>query len=265
MDYSTARKLLKTEIAKTFCRTKFRNAELRRRSLIWATKLPSGSDINNQIETLYHTNYKGAEIRFGKPGKESKRKRSNNRFDMTPLLYEINKGQLARTRKGFEFEDVWNDLALKIDHDAEAGHVLLAMLYRAGVLDDHSFLNNKFSYNPNPEIMAWLDQQFNGVGETPPSELIPLFDAILLNEDIKLYTNVEKYDSSNLQPFEPRGRINTMGAVFVICAPEALLSRIKACSLLIRGRGTPAIFSSIYHYGADLISPMTNNIITLNE
>lgn len=265
MDYATAKKVLKTEIATTFCKTKFRNAELRRKALVWATQLPSGSDVKNQIETLYHQTYRGAEIRFGKPGKETKRKRSTNRLDMTPLLYEVNGNQLTRTKKGFEFEEVYVDLGMKLSKDEEAGHILMAMLYRTGVLDDHDFSNNKLNYTPNAEIMAWLDHRFQGIGDTPPSELIPLFDAILLNEDIKLYTNAERYNSEELQPFQPRGRINTMGATFVVLAPETLLPRIKACSLLIRGRGTPAIFSTNYHYGADLISPMTDNIVTLNR
>ncbi len=80
MDYATAKKLLKTDIATTFCKTKFRNAELRRKALVWATQLPSGADVKNQIETMYHKTYRGAEIRFGKPGKETKRKRRTNRL-----------------------------------------------------------------------------------------------------------------------------------------------------------------------------------------
>lgn len=264
MDYATARKLMKTEIVTSFCKSKFRNADLRQKSLVWATQLPSGTGVKNQVESLYHRTYKGAEIRFGKPGKETTRQRIN-RHDMTPLLYENCQGQLSRSKKGFEFEEVWIELATKINKDPEASHILLTMLYRCGVLDDHDFSNSKLNYLPNLEVMKWLDERFLGIGETSPSELIPLFDAILLNEDIKLYTNGDKYNSKYLEPYEPRGRINTLGAAFVVCAPEEILSRIKACGLIIRGHGTPAIFSATYHHGADLISPMTDNIVAINK
>lgn len=66
---------------------------------------------------------------------------------------------------------------------------------------------------------------------------------------------------SIVKPYEPRGRINTLGAIFVVCAHEDILSRIEACSLLIRGRGTPAIFSKEYDYGRRIIAGMTGGIV----
>lgn len=265
MDYLTAKKILKTEIVTSFSRLKFRNAELRRKGLIWATELPSGNSLDSQVETVYHVTYTGSEIRFGKPGKEAFRERAPNKLDMTPILYEKRQGQLVRSTKGFTFSEMLSEIQTKINKDEEAGHVLLAMLYRCGILDDHAILNNKFCYNPNIEIMMWLDERFRSIGDTPPSELIPLYDAIMLNEDVKLYTNPERYQSLYLKPYEPRGRINTLGAIFVVCAHEHILSRIEACDLLIRGRGTPAIFSSDYDYGRTIISPMTGGIVDRHQ
>jgi len=261
MDYLTAKEILKTEIVTSFSKSKFRNAELRRKGLLWATELPAGKSLDSQIETVYHVTYAGSEIRFGKPGKEAFRERSPNKLDMTPILYERRQEQLVRSTKGFTFSEMLEEIQTKINKDEEAGRVLLAMLYRCGVLDDHTILNNKFCYNPNIDTMKWLDERFRSIGDTPPSELIPLYDAIMLNEDIKLYTNSERYQSLYLKPYEPRGRINTLGAIFVICAPENVLSRIEACGLLIRGRGTPAIFSSDYDYGRKIIAPMTGGIV----
>lgn len=261
MDYLTAKEILKTEIVTSFSKSKFRNAELRRKGLLWATELPAGRSLDSQIETVYHVTYAGSEIRFGKPGKEAFRERSPNKLDMTPILYERRQEQLVRSTKGFTFSEMLEEIQTKINKDEEAGHVLLAMLYRCGVLDDHTILNNKFCYNPNIDIMKWLDERFRSIGDTPPSELIPLYDAIMLNEDVKLYTNSERYQSLYLKPYEPRGRINTLGAIFVICAPENVLSRIEACGLLIRGRGTPAIFTSDYDYGRRIIAPMTGGIV----
>jgi len=262
MDYLAAKEILKTKIVTSFSKSKFRNAELRRKGLIWATELPAGKSLDSQIETVYHVTYAGSEIRFGKPGKEAFRKeRSRNPLDMTPILYEKRQGQLVRSAKGFAFSEMWEEIQTKINGDEETGHIFLAMLYRCGVLDDHSILNNKLCYNPNVDIMKWLDERFRGIGDTPPSELIPLYDAIMLNEDVKLYTNSERYQSLYLKPYEPRGRINTLGAAFVICAPEKILSRIEACSLLIRGRGAPAIFSSDFDYGRRIIAPMTDGIV----
>jgi hypothetical protein len=153
----------------------------------------------------------------------------------------------------------------KIKRDERASHILLALLYRCGVLDDHAITNGDFTYNPNEGIMKWLDDRFGNTGATPPSELVPLYDAIMLNEDVKLYTNAERYQSKHLKPYEPRGRINTLGAIFVVCAPERILSRIEACGLLIRGRGTPAIFSKNYDYGRRIITPMTGGIVDHND
>ena len=261
MDYLTAKEILKTKIVTSFSKSKFRNAELRRKGLLWATKLPTGKSLDSQIETVYHVTYRGSEIRFGKPGKEAFRKRATNKLDMTPILYEKRLGKLIRSTKGFGFSEMLKDIQTKINKNEKAGHVLLAMLYRCGVLDDHSTLNGKLCYNPNSDIMRWLDERFRNVGGTPPSELIPVYDAIMLNEDVKLYTNSERYRSKYLKPYEPRGRINTLGAIFVVCAHENILSRIEACSLLIRGRGTPAIFSKNYDYGRRIIAGMTGGIV----
>lgn len=87
------------------------------------------------------------------------------------------------------------DIQIKINRDKKAGHVLLAMLYRCGVLDDHEILNSKLCYNHNSDIMKWLDERFRNIGDSPTSELIPLYDAIMLNEDVKLYTNAERCQS----------------------------------------------------------------------
>jgi hypothetical protein len=261
MDYSTAKEILRTEIVTSFSKSKFRNAELRRKGLIWATELPAGKSPDSQIETVYHVAYTGSEIRLGKPGWEAVRKRSTNKLDMTPILYERRQEQLVRSTRGFTFSEMLQEVQTKISKDEEAGHVLLAMLYRCGVLDDHTVLNDKLCYKPKVDIMRWLDDRFRGVGDTPPSDFIPLYDAVMLNEDVKLYTNSERYQSLYLKPYEPRGRINTLGAIFVICAPEKVLSRIEACGLLIRGRGTPAIFSSDYDYGRKIIAPMTGGIV----
>jgi hypothetical protein len=264
VDYTTAKRTLKTDIVTSFSKTKFRNAELRVEGLLWATGLPSGKTPDSQIETVYHMTHNGSEIRLGKPGYEAIRK-TPNLLDMTPLLYEMRHGRLARSTKGFTFSEMLREIKAKISKDEEAGHVLLAMLYRCGVLDDHSFSNNVLRYEPNTDIMKWLDDRFLNFGETPASELIPLYDAIMLNEDVKLYTNPDKYNSVYLKPFEPRGRINTLGAIFVVCASESVLSRIDACGLLIRGRGTPAIFSATYDYGRKIIAPMTDNIVDFHQ
>jgi hypothetical protein len=261
MDYQTAKQILKTKIVKSFAKSKFRNAELRRKALLWATKLPSGKSLDSQVETVYHVTYKGSEIRLGKPGKEAFRKRSPNKLDMTPILYKKRHGKLIRSTKGFTFSEMLRDIQIKIDENEKAGHVLLALLYRCGVLDDHSISDDTLRYNPNSNVMKWLDNRFENTGETPPSELVPLYDAIMLNEDVKLYTNAERYQSKYLKPYEPRGRINTLGAIFVVCAPEKILSRIEACALLIRGRGTPAIFSKNYDYGRKIITKMTGSIV----
>jgi len=262
MDYPTAKKILRTKIVKSFAKSKFRNAELRRKALIWATKLPTGKSLDSQIETTYHVTYRGSEIRFGKPGKEAfRKKRSLNKLDMTPILYQKRHGELIRSTKGFTFSEMLLDIQTKINGDVKAGHILLALLYRCGVLDDHAILNGKFSYDPNSDIMKWLDDRFGNKGDTPPSELVPLYDAVMLNEDVKLYTNAKRYQSRYLKPYEPRGRINTLGAIFVVCAPEKILSRIEACGLLIRGRGTPAIFSKNYDYGRKIITRMTGGIV----
>lgn len=261
MDYLTAKKIIKTKIVTSFSKSKFRNAELRRKGLLWATELPTGKSLDSQIETVYHVTYRGSEIRFGKPGKEAFRKRAPNKLDMTPILYEKRLGKLTRSTKGFTFSEMLKDIQIKINRDEKAGHLLLAMLYRCGVLDDHEISNDKLCYNPNSDIMSWLDERFRNIGDTPASELIPLYDAVMLNEDVKLYTNAERYQSKYLKPYEPRGRINTLGAIFVVCAHENILSRIEACSLLIRGRGTPAIFSKDYDYGRKIIAGMTGGIV----
>lgn len=261
MNYLTAKEILKTKIVTSFSKSKFRNAELRRKGLLWATKLPTGKSLASQIETVYHVTYRGSEIRLGKPGKEAFRKRVPNKLDMTPILYEKRLGKLMRSTKGFTFSEMLKDIQTKINKDEKPGHVLLALLYRCGVLDDHSTLDGKLCYDPHSDIMQWLDERFRNIGDTPPSELVPLYDAIMLNEDVKLYTNSERYQSKYLKPYEPRGRINTLGAIFVICAHENVLSRIEACSLLIRGRGTPAIFTKNYDYGRRIITGMTGGIV----
>jgi hypothetical protein len=261
VDYETAKKLLRTPIVASFSKTNFRNAELRREALLWAMSLPSGRSLDSQIESVYHTTYGGSTIKFGKPGKEASRQRNPNQYDMTPILYEKRAKQLARTTKGFNFLDLLEDISTKINREEEAGHVLLAMLYRCGVLDDHAITNGKLCYNPNTDVMQWLDERFRSIGDTPPSELIPIYDAIMLNDDIKLYTNPKRYDSSHLEPYDARGRVNTMGAIFAICAPEKTLSRIRLASLLIRGRGTPRIFSKDYEYGRQIVAPMTGEIV----
>jgi hypothetical protein len=264
VDYPIAKRILKTDLVTSFSKSKFRNAELRIKGLQWATELPSGRTPDSQIETVYHVTYGGSEIRLGKPGYEAIRK-IPNLLDMTPLLYEMRQGQLTRSTKGFTFSEMLREIKAKISEDEEAGHILLAMLYRCGVLDDHSFLNNTLRYEPNTDIMKWLDGRFTNIGETPASELIPLYDAIMLNEDVKLYTNPDKYKSVYLKPFEPRGRINTLGAVFVVCSSESVLSRIDACGLLIRGRGTPAIFSAGNGYGRLIIAAMTDGIVDFHQ
>lgn len=261
MDYLTAKKILKTSIVTSFSKTKFRNVDLRRKALVWAINLPTGKNLDSQIESVYHKTYRGSIVKFGKPGKEAFRTRNPNKFDMTPILYEKRGEQLIRSAKGFNFFEMLKDIKTKITKDEEAGHVLLAMLYRCGVLDDHTISNNKLFYNPNIQVMQWLDKRFENVGDTPTSELIPMYEAIMLNDDIKLYTNPSRYQSGHLEPYGPRGRINTMGAIFAICAPEDTLSRVEVCSLLIKGRGTPRIFSKEYDYGRQLIARMTGGIV----
>jgi len=261
MNYLTAKKILKYPIVTSFSKTRFRNAKLRKTSLIWAMNLPSGKSLDSQIESTYHMTYSGSIIKFGKPGKEAFRTRNPNKFDMTPILYEKRNGKLGRTDKGFNFFEMLKDIQIKINDDEEAGHILVAMLYRCGILADHEVKDNEFNYNPNKLVMQWLDERLEMVGEIPPSELIPMYDAIMLNDDIKLYTNPLRYQSEHLEPYGPRGRINTMGAIFAICAPESLLSRVELASLLITGRGTPRIFSKSYDYGRPIISKMTGGII----
>lgn len=265
MDYLTAKKILKTSIVTSFSKTKFRNVELRRKALLWAINLPTGKSLDSQIESIYHTTYRGSIIKFGKPGKEAFRSRNPNKFDMTPILYEKRGGQLIRSAKGFNFFEMLKDIQTKITKDEEAGHVLLAMLYRCGVLDDHIISNKKLCYNPNIQVMQWLDKRFRSVGETPPSELIPMYDAIMLNDDIKIYTNPSRYQTGHLEPYGTRGRINTMGAIFAICAPEDILSRTELSSLLITGRGTPRIFSKKYDYGRQIIARMTGGIVDYHK
>jgi hypothetical protein len=261
MDYLTAKEILKTSIVTSFSKTQFRNVELRRKALLWAINLPSGRSLDSQIETTYHVTYAGSMIKFGKPGKEVFRIRNPNKFDMTPILYEKRHGELERSAKGFNFFEMLKDIQTKIVRDEEAGHILLATLYRCGVLADHAISDDKLCYNPNIHIMQWLDDRLGKVGEFPPSELIPMYDAIMLNDDIKIYTNPSRYQSGHLEPYGPKGRINTMGAIFAICAPDDLLSRVELSSLLITGRGTPRIFSKTYEYGRPLISKMTGGII----
>jgi len=261
MDYVTAKEILKTSIVTSFSKTKFGNAELRKKALLWAISLPAGSNYESQTESIYHTTYAGSVIKFGKPGKESSRDRRPNKFDMTPILYENRSGQLFRSAKGFNFFELLRDIQIKKERDEEAGHVLLAMLYRCGILLDHDMVDNVFCYIPNIEIMQWLDERLRGVGGTPPSELIPVYDAIMLNDDIKIYTNPSRYQSQHLEPYGPRGRINTMGAIFAVCAPENVLPRVELSSLLITGRGAPRIFSARYGFGSKIVSKMTDGIV----
>lgn len=262
MDYQTATKILKTLIEVSFAKTRFPRYELRKQSILWAINLPKGESYEERIESTYYKTYRGSIIKFGKPGKESARKKPNP-WDMKPTLYEMRDGDLSLSKKGFDFYEILNEIYKKINDNAKAGHVLLALLYRSGILIDHSFSNNTFSYHPNIEIIKWLDVQLCDIGDTPPSELIAIFDAIMLNEDVKVYLNNEKYQTKEIEPNEPRGRINTMGAVFATCAPEEIFPRIKLADLLIRGRGAPRIFEKEHNYGAKLISPMTGNIVYL--
>lgn len=261
MDYVTAKEILKTSIVTSFSKTKFSNAELRKKALLWSISLPAGSSYESQTESIYHTTYAGSVIKFGKPGKEASRDRRPNKFDMTPILYENRSDRLFRSAKGFNFFELLKDIQTKKKRDEEAGHVLLAMLYRCGVLLDHDIVDNQFCYTPNIEIMQWLDERLRSVSGTPSSELIPVYDAIMLNDDIKIYTNPSRYQSQHLEPYGPRGRINTMGAIFAVCAPEEVLSRVELSSLLITGRGTPRIFSAKYGFGSQIISQMTDGIV----
>jgi hypothetical protein len=43
MDYVTAKEILKTPVVTSFSKTKFSNAELRKKALLWAINLPTGS------------------------------------------------------------------------------------------------------------------------------------------------------------------------------------------------------------------------------
>ena len=88
-----------------------------------------------------------------------------------------------------------------------------------------------------------------------------MYDAIMFNDDVKVYLNNEKYNTRSIEPYGPKGRVNTMGAIFAISAPENLLSRIKLSDMLIRGRGTPRIFSRNYDFGGKLIIPMTGGMV----
>ena len=129
-------------------------------------------------------------------------------------------------------------------------------------MSDHKYENNILTYNPDNAIMKWLDKEYKGNGLIP-SELIPMYEAIMFNDDIKLYLNAERYQSKQLEPYSVRGRINTMGAIFAVCASESLLSRIELSDMLIKGRGTPRIFPKAYDYGGKLITPMTGGIVSL--
>ena len=117
---------------------------------------------------------------------------------------------------------------------------------------------------PDPQIMKWLDACFENVGDVPPSELVAIYDAIGLNEDVKYYTN-PKREKDFLDPYKALGRMNTMGSIFATCANEKIFSRISLFDSLVKGRGTIRIFSRTYDYGRKIISPMTGYIVDFHD
>ena len=262
MDYKVAKKTLQTDLVKSFSKTKFRNAQLRLKSILWAKNLPSGTK-QFPHESNYHVIHSGSIIKFGKPGKEVFRKNPNLN-DMKPLLYEKRGANLVQSTKPFDFEQIANEFKIKLDKDETTSHILFTMLYRCGILDDHKYIDDVFSYNPDTQVMKWLDACFENVGETPPSELIAIYDAIGLNEDVKYYTNPQR-ERDFLNPYRALGRMNTMGSIFAACTNEKTLSRISLFDSLVKGRGTVRIFSRTYDYGQKIISPMTGYIVDFHD
>ena len=148
MDYQTAKRILQTELVKSFSKTKFHNAQLRLKSILWAKNLPSGTK-NIPHENNYHVIHNGSIIKFGKPGKEVFRKNPNLN-DMKPLLYEKRGVNIVQSTKPFDFEQIAKEFKIKLEMDEQTSHILFTILYRCGVLEDHNHINDVFSYNPRP-------------------------------------------------------------------------------------------------------------------